>query len=118
MTTNPPNVPISHAELDQQLTRLAAQRQPWVDTPVAERIAILAAIKECLMPVARAWAETAARQKGIAVGSPLEGEEWLSGPYSVLSYCNQLMDTLGKIAGKQHLRGLQPVSVWQWQVVR
>ena len=40
-----------------------------------ERIAILAEIKECLMPVAEAWALTAARRKGIPDGSPLEGEE-------------------------------------------
>ena len=84
-------------------TTLAANRDRWVQTTVAERIAILAEIKECLMPVAQAWAETAARKKGIPEGSPLEGEEWISGPYTVMGYCNQMMATLSQVAGKHHL---------------
>ena len=60
---------------------------------------------KCL-PVAQAWSETASRHKGIPVGSPLEGEEWLSGPYTVMAYCNQMMATLSKVQGKKHLSGL------------
>lgn len=92
--------------LDTDLNTLAGSRQAWVDTAIADRIAILAQIKECLMPVAQAWAETASRQKGIAAGSPLEGEEWLSGPYTLLGYCNQMMTTLSQVQGKKHLSGL------------
>jgi acyl-CoA reductase-like NAD-dependent aldehyde dehydrogenase len=98
--------PIAFAELDQALTTLAANRERWVQTTVAERIAILAEIKECLMPVAQAWAETAARKKGIPDGSPLQGEEWTSGPYTVMGYCNQMMATLSQVNGNQHLSGM------------
>ncbi len=97
------NTNLAFAGLDQQLQQLADNRGKWVNTPVAQRIELLAAIKECLMPVAQAWAETAARQKGIAPGSPLVGEEWLSGPYTVLGYCNQMMWTLSQVLGKKHL---------------
>jgi len=90
-------------EIDAQLARLAGHRVDWLNTPVAERIAILAAIKEALLPVARAWAETAAQRKGVAEGSPLVGEEWISGPYTVMGYCNQMMATLAQVAGKHHL---------------
>ena len=93
----------SHPELDRELRKLAANRDKWVKTSVAERIAILAEIKDCLLPVAEAWATTAARKKGIADGSPLVGEEWLSGPYAVLGYCNQMMQTLSQVEGKKHL---------------
>ena len=31
------------------------------------------------------------------------GEEWLSGPYTVLGYCNSMMETLSKVEGKRHL---------------
>jgi acyl-CoA reductase-like NAD-dependent aldehyde dehydrogenase len=96
------HIPTAQA-LDADLAVLAAHRQAWVDTSVPERIALLAAIKEALMPVAQAWAETASRKKGIAVGSPLEGEEWLSGPYTMLGYCNQMMGTLAQVAAKNHL---------------
>ncbi len=103
MKHSEPHATTSHADLDEALVTLAANRDRWVKTPVAERIAILNAIKDCLMPVAQAWAETAAREKGIPEGSPLVGEEWLSGPYTVLGYCNQMMATLSKVAGKHHL---------------
>ena len=91
------------AELDRDLEALVARRAEWVDTPVTQRIAILADIKEALMPVAQAWAETASHHKGIAQGSPLEGEEWLSGPYTVMAYCNSLMATLSQVEDKRHL---------------
>lgn len=97
------NTNLAFAELDQQLERLASNREKWIKTPIAQRIALLAEIKECLLPVAQAWAETAARQKGIAAGSPLVGEEWLSGPYTVLGYCNQMMLTLSRVQGNKHL---------------
>ena len=89
--------------LDADLQSLAANREQWVKTTVEQRISILAEIKEALMPVAQAWAETASRQKGIAQGSSLEGEEWLSGPYTVMGYCNEMMSTLAKVQGKRHL---------------
>ena len=107
----------AYAELDRDLQLLAGNREKWVKTPVTERIAILAEIKEALMPVAQAWAETASRKKGIAVGSPLEGEEWLSGPYCVLNYCNQMMETLSKVAGKQHLNHVPVRQLSNGQVV-
>lgn len=94
---------ISFVELDQKLSKLSSQKESWVNTSVAERIAILAEIKECLMPVARAWAETAAHNKGIAADSSLIGEEWISGPYTVMGYCNQMMATLSQVDGKKHL---------------
>ncbi|HSY26687.1 MAG TPA: aldehyde dehydrogenase family protein [Burkholderiaceae bacterium] len=109
--------PSPYPELDRELATLAGNREKWVKTPIAERIAILAEIKECLMPVAQAWAETAARKKGIADGSPLTGEEWTSGPYTVLGYCNQMMLTLSKVAGKHHLDGIPLRTLSNGQVV-
>ncbi|GIZ50348.1 aldehyde dehydrogenase family protein [Noviherbaspirillum aridicola] len=107
MTTNLQQaVDIHYPELDEALAGLAHKKTEWPRVGVADRIAILAEIKECLMPVAEDWALTASRKKGIPAGSPLEGEEWLSGPYSLMAYCNALMDTLSKVADKRHLEGL------------
>jgi len=94
---------VNNAALDAQLQKLSANRSRWLATSVAQRIAILAQIKECLRPVAQAWAETAAEKKGIAPGSSLTGEEWISGPYTVMGYCNQMMATLSEVDGKHHL---------------
>lgn len=94
------------ASLDLDLQTLAEHRSLWVQTSVDERIDILNNIKDITYAVAQAWATTASRNKGIPVGSQLEGEEWLSGPHAVLGYCNQMMATLSKIQGKHHLDGI------------
>lgn len=94
------------ADLDRDLQLLANNRSRWVGTSIAERIAILNEIKDAVQAVSKAWAHTAASQKGIAAGSALVGEEWLSGPYTVLAYCNQMMLTLSKVQDKEHLNGV------------
>jgi len=104
-------------QLDADVQRLSANRERWVSTTVVERIAILAEIKEALMPVSKDWAETASRKKGIATGSPLEGEEWLSGPYTVMGYCNQMMATLSQVQGKHHLDSVALRQLSNKQVV-
>ncbi len=98
-----PSLPQVQVDLDRDLQQLASNRTRWIQTTIAERIAILNEIKDALLPVSQAWAETASRKKGIAVGSSLEGEEWLSGPYTVMAYCNQMMATLSQVEGKRHL---------------
>ncbi len=90
-------------ELDQALTELSAARDVWAKTTVAERIALLQQIKDQLINVAEGWALTAARNKQIPEGSPLVGEEWMSGPYALMMGCNALIDTLSGMQGKRFL---------------
>lgn len=120
-----PNAKVQ-AALDQDLQALEAAKHAWAQTSVADRIAILGRIKQTLMQVAQGWAETAARKKRIPHGSPLAGEEWISGPYSVMAACNGLMQTLSQLKRKEvlahlHMRrlkngqlalGVMPHSVW------
>lgn len=120
-----PNTEVQ-AALDQDLQALEAAKHAWARTSVADRIAILGRIKQTLMQVAQGWAETAARKKRIPHGSPLAGEEWISGPYSVMAACNGLMQTLSQLKRKEflahlHMRrlkngqlavGVMPHSVW------
>ena len=105
-TSTTPSTP-SHADYDSALGVLSLHKQAWQDTTVAQRIALLAEIKECLMPVAQAWAEEASRQKGLRPEDSLAGEEWVSGPYAVMAYCNAMMQTLSQVAGSQHLGGIK-----------
>ncbi|MGB4137163.1 MAG: aldehyde dehydrogenase family protein, partial [Microbacterium sp.] len=54
------------------------------------------------------WALTAAESKGLNAAHPLRGEEWLSGPYSVLGALDAYADTLDRIAaGKGALDGIR-----------
>lgn len=117
MQPSPTTTGVPEHALDEALRELASNRQRWVDTPVAQRIAILEAIKDRVMAVAPAWADTAAERKGIAARTPLVGEEWVSGPYTVMSYCNQMIETLSKVAGKRHLEGVPIRTLPNGQVV-
>lgn len=96
-----------HSALDRDLDTLAAAKESWARTSNADRIAVLDDIKNCLSVVAEGWAETAARHKLIPPGSPLAGEEWLSGPYAVMSACNELIQTLAGMEGKSFLGPLK-----------
>ncbi len=107
----------SFADLDEQLALVASNKQAWLNTSVAERLALLAQIKACLQPVAEDWVNTAVRKKGIAAGSALAGEEWLSGPYTLMGYCNQMMLTLSQVEGKRHLDGIAVRELSNGQVV-
>ena len=89
------------------LEALAAGADPWANTSAAQRIALLEQIKDALLGVAEDWAITAARHKQIPEGSPLVGEEWLSGPYAVMTACNGFIETLSRIEGKRFLDRLE-----------
>ena len=100
------NPALSNPEIETALQVLDAAKGSWGKTTISERIALLDQIKDCLMPVSKAWAEKASAKKGLAPDSPLIGEEWLSGPYALMSYCNGLMATLSKVKGRHHLDGV------------
>ena len=90
----------AQAEADALLHRLDAAKNSWATTTAAERVALLRAVKVAIMPVAEDWAATASQKKQIPAGSPLEGEEWLSGPYALLSACNNFIATLEAMDGR------------------
>jgi aldehyde dehydrogenase (NAD(P)+) len=98
--------PVAFEDLDRAIADLQASKDAWARTNVEERIALLEAIKDATMGVAGSWATTAARNKQIPPGSPLAGEEWLSGPYALLAACNALIETLSQMEGKGFLRRL------------
>ena len=95
-----------YAELDRAIADLAANKDDWARTGIKTRIALLEAVKDATMSVAESWATTAARKKLIPTGSPLAGEEWLSGPYALLGACNALIETLSQMEDKAFLRRL------------
>lgn len=92
--------------LDRVIEGLAANAERWARTTTDERIAILSQVRDRVIDVAEDWALEAARLKQIPEGSPLIGEEWLSGPYALISACTLLMESLSQIAGKTYLKHL------------
>ena len=114
MSALPQEIP--SAELDAALQLLVRNKQKWAQTSIEARIQILAEIKDRLQEVAEEWAKTASSRKQIPEGSPLEGEEWVSGPYTVMAACNGLMQTLSQMMDKAFLDGLPSHSVGENQL--
>jgi acyl-CoA reductase-like NAD-dependent aldehyde dehydrogenase len=101
----PPAKP-TFPNLDRALTDLSGASESWARTGTEERIAILEDIKDATLAVAEGWAETAARKKQIPAGSPLSGEEWISGPYALMRTCNGLIETLSNMQDRGFLAPL------------
>ena len=94
----------AHPDLDRAIADLAAAKDGWARSGIPARLAILARIRNAIMGVAEEWALTAARKKGIPEGSPLVGEEWVSGPYALMLGADALAQTLSGMEGKAFLK--------------
>ncbi len=86
------------ARLDTDLATLSSRKEEWARLPLPEKTALLRAVRDGVAGVADRWVEAAVRAKGIPAGSPLSGEEWLSGPYSLLFAISALERTLERLA--------------------
>jgi aldehyde dehydrogenase (NAD(P)+) len=84
--------------LDQALTDLKSNKQKWAQLALKYKLDYLDRVRVFVFAEARTWVDAACQAKGIAVGSPLAGEEWLSGPYAVLTWINAVQDTLTDVA--------------------
>jgi hypothetical protein len=62
-----------------------------------ERIRLLRALRTGYVRVAPATVEASCRAKGIAPGTPLEGEEWALGPWPVLRHLRLLIKGLSAL---------------------
>jgi acyl-CoA reductase-like NAD-dependent aldehyde dehydrogenase len=88
------------------IERLTAGEKSWAATTLAERRRLLVALRHNLAEVAEEWVEIARSIKQLHKDSPLVGEEWISGPWAVLSFSGALAETLRKLeAGVDVLAG-------------
>ncbi|MGF3057199.1 aldehyde dehydrogenase family protein [Microbacterium sp. YY-01] len=84
--------------LDGALNELAEGAQSWAHLSLRQRTVLLQALRRTIAQQSRTWARTAARSKGLDDQHPLRGEEWLSGPYTVLDMVDALIRSLEKLA--------------------
>ncbi|MFJ2503250.1 aldehyde dehydrogenase family protein [Microbacterium sp. NPDC087592] len=86
---------------------LQAGARTWSALTVAQRVTLLRAVRTSVAATAEDWANTAAASKGLDGKHPLRGEEWLSGPYSVLGALDAYIETLSRLAkGANPLDGI------------
>lgn len=110
MTTTDPTVPATaataipgldaaiRADLDAAVNQLSEGESRWAKMTVPARIALLGEVHSAVAANADQWVDAAVRAKNLDPDSPYVGEEWISGPYVVLSSLLALQHTLGAIA--------------------
>ncbi len=89
--------PASH-QLDAELAALAAARGTWAARSLSARRDLLQQTKAAVAACAGDWVRVACGIKGLDPASRLAGEEWLSGPYAVLTALRDYADALTALA--------------------
>lgn len=93
--------------LDAMIAELQTGTRIWSALSLSQRVALLRAVRTSVAATAEDWATTAAASKGLDARHPLRGEEWLSGPYSVLGALDASIETLSRLAeGRNPLDGV------------
>ncbi|TFC77219.1 aldehyde dehydrogenase family protein [Cryobacterium sp. TMS1-20-1] len=97
---------VDQAGLDLSIAALARGSEGWAATTLAARADLLASVAASVGAEAERWVLAAAHAKGLDQASPLIGEEWLTGPYGVLTSLAALQHTLRVLdAGHSPLAG-------------
>lgn len=115
MTSAPTTAPAAPAlgdgeaeRLDAAVADLQTGAAVWTALTVAQRATLLRQVRTSVAACAEDWATIAAASKGLDARHPLRGEEWLSGPYSVLGALDASVATLTRIAnGANALDGIR-----------
>lgn len=104
--TDAPTPSTSDPELERAVGDLRTNAEAWARRSVSAKIADLQNIIDATEQVAPTWVELAVSAKQIPAASPLVGEEWISGPWALVSGAVALADTLRRIdKGDDPLRG-------------
>ena len=86
--------PTTQPQLDRVVARLQDGAGKFVGLSLDQRIQLARAMQEGYLRVARASVKAACTAKGIAAGSPLEGEEWTLGPWFVVRHLRLIRESL------------------------
>ncbi|MFF0532170.1 aldehyde dehydrogenase family protein [Nocardia amikacinitolerans] len=94
--------------IDNALADLAAGEKTWAATPLRKRRELLDEIHKRTGRFAGDWVRAARTVKDLDADSPLVGEEWMSGPLTLLQATAALSATLAKLeAGRSPLDGVR-----------
>lgn len=95
------------AALDEQIALLEEGSRVWVALTLDQRARLLRRVRDAVGTVAAEWADLATTSKGLEPGHPLSAEEWLGGPYAIISLLDALRETLHALAaGRSPLDGV------------
>jgi aldehyde dehydrogenase (NAD(P)+) len=87
----------SASGLDDAIAQLRAGEERWGTFGLADRRNLLAELGRAVDAHAEEWVTVATRIKDLDPGSPLVGEEWISGPYALLTGIGALAASLAAL---------------------
>ncbi|MBA8816925.1 acyl-CoA reductase-like NAD-dependent aldehyde dehydrogenase [Microbacterium halimionae] len=97
----------TRSDIDSAIESLETGARIWANLTVTQRSQLLERVRMTVAAVADDWVEAASRAKSIDPGSPLRGEEWLTGPYVTLQALSAYGRSLAALAaGKSPLEGI------------
>ncbi|MFB7234063.1 aldehyde dehydrogenase family protein [Streptomyces sp. NPDC056269] len=93
-------------EIDRAVEDLVRGEAAWAACGLAERRDLIERVHAATAEQAEAWVRAAAAYKRLPDDSPLLGEEWITGPYPVLTSAGALAATVGALeAGRSPVDG-------------
>jgi acyl-CoA reductase-like NAD-dependent aldehyde dehydrogenase len=96
------------AALDFAIDELGVGLKTWTHLTLGQRARLVGRLHDAVTGVAEEWADVASTSKGLEPGHPLRGEEWLAGPYAVLTALEAYRPTLLALAkGDSPLKGVK-----------
>ena len=84
-------------ELEQALAVLKERATSFARAPLADKVAWLREMGSRFRELAPRMVAGACAAKGVPLGSPLEGEEWVAGPVPIIRSLKQLADSLDQV---------------------
>lgn len=99
---------MNESQIDQALEDLAEGEKTWASLSLAARRGLLDEVRDLTVRHATEWVDAAVGIKQLDPASPLVGEEWMSGPYSLVAGLAALSESLTKLeAGRSPLDGAE-----------
>jgi acyl-CoA reductase-like NAD-dependent aldehyde dehydrogenase len=89
--------PTSPRQLDEKVGRLREAAPVFVRLSMSDRIALAQSMQAGYLRIARQSVEAACAAKGISADSPVAGEEWATGPWSVVRHLRLVSESLRSI---------------------
>jgi hypothetical protein len=96
-TTASAGRPTSPRQLDAMVARLREAAPAFVRLSMTDRIALAQSMQAGYLRIARPSVEAACAAKGISADSPVAGEEWATGPWSVVRHLRLVTESLRSI---------------------
>ena len=90
--------PTVRRELDEQIARLQEGASAFVRLGIPDRIALARAMQTGYLKMAERIVRAGCEAKGIPPGTPMEGEEWSTGPWCVIRQLRLIAESLDSLA--------------------